>query len=172
LHELIAKGTFRKDLFYRLNIIAIDLPPLRERRGDVPILAREFVVKHSKRVSKKIEGVSDKALSILMNYNWPGNIRELENVIERAVILTKGPMILPEDFPDSLTARKGKGDLKEENHKLKEALKDPEKDLIMRALDAMDWNRNEAAKTLGINRTTLYKKMLRYGLLKQRKSKT
>ncbi len=161
LHELIAKGTFRKDLFYRLNIIAIDMPPLRERRGDIPLLAQEFVVKHSKRVSKKTEGISDKALSILMNYNWPGNIRELENVIERAVILTKGPVILPGDFPDSLTERKGKGESREENHKLKEALKDPEKDLIMRALDAVDWNRNEAAKALGINRTTLYKKMLR-----------
>jgi two-component system response regulator AtoC len=171
LHQLIAKGTFRKDLFYRLNIISIELPPLRDRKGDIPLLAKEFVAKHSKRVSKKIDGISDKALSILINYNWPGNIRELENVIERAVVLTKGPVILPEDFPESLTAHKGKGESKEENHRLKEALKDPEKDLITRALDSVDWNRNDAAQALGINRTTLYKKMLRYGLLKQKKVK-
>jgi DNA-binding NtrC family response regulator len=169
LHQLIAKGTFRNDLFYRLNIISIDLPTLRERKIDIPLLAKEFVIKHSKRVSKKIDGISEKAQSILMAYNWPGNIRELENVIERAVILTKGPMIVPEDFPESLFAHRGKGELKEENHKLKEALKDPEKDLITRALDSVEWNRNEAAQVLGINRTTLYKKMLRYGLLKQKK---
>jgi two-component system, NtrC family, response regulator HydG len=171
LQELIAKGTFRNDLFYRLNIISIELPPLRERKVDIPLLAREFVVKHSKRVSKKVDGISDKALSILMSYNWPGNIRELENVIERAVILAKGPVILPEDFPESLLERKGNGNTLEESQKLKEALKDPEKDLIVRALDSVEWNRNEAAQALGINRTTLYKKMLRYGLLKQKKVK-
>jgi len=169
LHDLIAKSKFREDLFYRLNIIAIEIPPLRNRKVDIPLLAQEFVAKHSKRVSKKVDGVSDKAMSILMNYNWPGNIRELENVIERAVILTKGPIILPEDFPEILTAHKGNSDLKEDSQKLKDALKDPEKDLISKALDSVEWNRNEAAKVLGINRTTLYKKMLRYGLLKQKK---
>ncbi len=169
LHDLIAQGKFREDLFYRLNIIAIEIPPLRERKVDIPLLAQEFVVKHSKRVSKKVDGISDKAFSILMNYNWPGNIRELENVIERAIILTKGPVILPEDFPEILTARKDKSGLKEDSRKLKDALKDPEKDLISKALDSVEWNRNEAAKVLGINRTTLYKKMLRYGLLKQKK---
>jgi DNA-binding NtrC family response regulator len=169
LHALIANGKFRNDLFYRLNIIAIELPPLRDRKVDIPLLAKEFVIKHSKRVSKKVDGISDKAQSILMNYNWPGNIRELENVIERAIILTKGPMIVPDDFPENLTRGKNKGELKEENQRLKEALKDPEKDLITRALDSVEWNRNEAAEILGINRTTLYKKMLRYGLLKQKK---
>ena len=121
-------------------------------------------------MSKKIEGISDKAMAILMNYNWPGNIRELENVIERAVILAKGPDILPHDFPDSLISHKVRAGSAEESQKLKDALKDPEKDLISKALDSVEWNRNEAAKVLGINRTTLYKKMLRYGLLKQRKT--
>lgn len=170
LQDLIAQGKFRKDLFYRLNIILIEIPPLRERKIDVPLLAKEFLIRHSKRVSKKIEGISEKAMAILSNYNWPGNIRELENVIERAIILAKGPVIQPEDFPDSLIKRKGFGDLKEDNQKLKDALKDPEKDLIMKALDSVEWNRNEAANVLGINRTTLYKKMLRYGLLKQKKA--
>jgi len=173
LYDLIAEGKFRKDLYYRLNIIAIEIPPLRDRKVDIPLLAQEFVVKHSKRVSKKVEGISDKALSILMHYNWPGNIRELENVIERAIILTKGQTIIPEDFPEVLTtSRKGNGESKEDSQKLKEALKDPEKDLISKALDTVNWNRNEAAQVLGINRTTLYKKMLRYGLLKQKKRKS
>ena len=171
LHELIAQGKFRQDLFYRLNIIAIEIPQLRERKIDVPLLAKEFIAKHAKRVSKKIEGISDKALSILMSYNWPGNIRELENVIERAIILTRTTTIVPEDFPDSLLSHKIRDNLKEEGHKLKDALKDPEKELISKALDSVEWNRNEAAKTLGINRTTLYKKMLRYGLLKQKKTR-
>jgi two-component system, NtrC family, response regulator HydG len=170
LQDLIAKGKFRQDLFYRLNIIAIEIPPLRDRKVDIPLLVNEFIAKHAKRISKKIDGISDKALAILMNYNWPGNIRELENVIERAVILTRGPVIMPEDFPESLLSHsRSRGDSIEEGHKLKDALKDPEKDLISKALDSVEWNRNEAAKVLGINRTTLYKKMLRYGLLKQRR---
>jgi DNA-binding NtrC family response regulator len=171
LQELIAPGKFRQDLFYRLNIIAIEIPPLRDRKIDIPLLAKEFITKHAKRVSKKIEGISDKALAILMNYNWPGNIRELENVIERAIILTHTTMIVPEDFPESLISHKDRDNLSVEGQKLKDALKDPEKELISKALDSVEWNRNEAAKTLGINRTTLYKKMLRYGLLKQRKAR-
>ena len=170
LQELIKQNKFRQDLYYRLNIIAIEIPPLKERKVDIPLLTREFIAKHSKRVSKKIDGISDKALAILMNYNWPGNIRELENVIERAVILTHGTTITPEDFPDALTSRKGRTPFAEDNQKLKDALKNPEKDLIVQALNAVEWNRNEAAKTLGINRTTLYKKMLRYGLLKSKKA--
>ncbi len=169
LQELIIKGKFREDLFYRLHIIPIEIPPLRERKVDIPLLIQEFIIKHARRVSKNIEGISEKALAILINYNWPGNIRELENVIERAIILSKGPLILPDDLPETLTARRNKGSMEEDNQKLKEALKNPEKDLILKALDSMSWNRNEAAKTLGINRTTLYKKMLRYGLLKHKK---
>ncbi len=103
-----------------------------------------------------------------MNYNWPGNIRELENVIERAIILTKGPTITPDDFPESLNKNNelsgGSSDLS-----LKDALRSPEKGLIVKALDSVGWNRNEAAKVLGINRTTLYKKMHRFGLLKNEK---
>ncbi|MDD4940343.1 MAG: sigma-54 dependent transcriptional regulator [Candidatus Omnitrophica bacterium] len=167
LQVLIDEGKFRNDLYYRLNIIQIVIPPLRERKGDIPLLVNDFIVKHAKRVSKKIDGITNKALSILINHNWPGNIRELENVIERAIILTKGPMITPEDFPDTLIVN-GRDD-PDEARRLKDALKDPEKDIIIKALDLVDWNRNEAAKNLGINRTTLYKKMLKYGLLKQRR---
>jgi len=167
LEALIAEGKFRKDLYYRLNIIQIAIPPLHERKGDIPLLVNDFIIKHAKRVSKKIDGITNKALSILINHNWPGNIRELENVIERAIILTRGPMITPEDFPETLIANH-REEL-DESRNLKDALKSPEKDIIIKALDMVDWNRNEAAKNLGINRTTLYKKMLKYGLLKQRK---
>jgi len=168
LETLIAEGKFRKDLYYRLNIIQISIPPLRDRLGDIPLLVENFIVKHSKRVNKKIDGISGPALVILAKHNWPGNIRELENVIERAVVLCKGSLIVPEDFPESLSA--GRPSEMDDKRNLKDALKNPEKDIIIKALEAVDWNRNEAAKNLGINRTTLYKKMLKYGLLKRRKS--
>ncbi len=170
LEELIRQGKFRKDLYYRLNIISIEVPPLRERKTDIPLLIDNFISKHTKHTSKKISGLSKEALSILMNYNWPGNVRELENVIERAIILCKGPIITPEDFPESLhdleveVIALGVDD--NQNLRLKDALRAPEKDLILKALDSAEWNRNEAAKILGINRTTLYKKMFVYGLLK------
>jgi DNA-binding NtrC family response regulator len=172
LQELIARDKFREDLYYRLNIISIEVSPLRDRKGDIKILVDDFIKKHSKHMSKKIEGLSDEAFSILMDYNWPGNIRELENVIERAIILTKGSIITPEDLPEFLS------DLKEEkealsvssNHlKLKDALRSPEKNLIVKVLESVNWRRNEAAMILGINRTTLYKKMHSLGLLKNNK---
>ena len=170
LEELIVKGKFRKDLYYRLNIICIDLPPLRERKEDIPMLAEHFIKKHSKHVSKKIEGLSKEALAVLMGYHWPGNVRELENVIERSIILAKGTTITPADFPESLTNPKQK-EYSEENGdgqlKLKDALKSPEKDLILKALESVKWKRTEAAKALGVNRTTLYKKLQKFGLLKE-----
>jgi DNA-binding NtrC family response regulator len=171
LEDLITQGKFRKDLYYRLNIISIEIPPLRERKGDIPLLIEDFISKHTKHTSRKIEKVSDETIAILMNYSWPGNIRELENVIERAVILSKGPVINPEDLPASLISNYPQGAVVHTNNlKLKDALKDPEKDLILRSLKSVNWNRNETAKVLGINRTTLYKKMLKYGLFKQNKS--
>lgn len=168
LQELITQGKFRKDLYYRLNIISIEIPPLRERKEDIPLLVEDFIQKCSKQTSKKIQEVLDEALSLLINYNWPGNVRELENVIERAVILSKGPIITPEDFPEFLShpIEKEPTSLKENNLKLKEALRVPEKDLISRTLASVNWSRNEAAKILGINRTTLYKKMQKFGLLR------
>jgi len=168
LEKLITQGKFRKDLYYRLNIIAIEVPPLRERKVDIPLLVQDFISKHSQHISKRIEGMSDEAMAILMDYNWPGNIRELENVIERAIILSTGPIITPEDFPDFLNSFEEQEALVTENHnfKLKEALQSPEKELIVRALDTVGWNRNAAALALGINRTTLYKKMHKFSLLK------
>lgn len=172
LQELISQNKFRKDLYYRLNIICIEVPPLRERKEDIPLLIEDFICKHSKHTSKKITGIQETTLATLMAYNWPGNIRELENVIERAIILSKGLVISPEDLPEFL--RNIEQEMKEEvlnlnNLKLKDALRNPEKDLIIKALNSVGWNRSEAAKTLGINRTTLYKKMNLFGLLKNNK---
>ena len=168
LQELIVQGRFRQDLYYRLNIICIELPPLRGRKEDIPLLVKDFIIKHLQHTKKKISGVSEAALSMLMSYDWPGNIRELENVIERAIILSKGPVIIPEDFPDSLHQQKTTEVPGHENNNLnlKDALKSPERDLILQALETANWNRNKAAAILGINRTTLYKKMQAYNLLK------
>jgi len=170
LQELIEQGKFRKDLFYRLNIISIEAPRLRERKEDIPLLIEDFIKKHTKHLSKKVDSIAQEALAILMNHDWPGNIRELENVIERAIILTKGPQICPEDLPEFLSSpQASETAAADANHlKLKDALKSPEKELIVKALEVTAWNRNDTAKTLGINRTTLYKKMQKYGLLKSR----
>jgi DNA-binding NtrC family response regulator len=169
LASLIAQGKFRTDLFYRLNIILIELPPLRERKEDIPLLIDDFIKKHSKHTSKKIEYVAESAMAILMHYNWPGNIRELENVIERAIILTKEPVIQTHDLPDIFQKNKKRDASLADNSqvKLKDALRSPEKELILKALEATKWNRKETAKHLGINRTTLYKKMHAYGLIKK-----
>ncbi len=170
LQELIVQGKFRKDLFYRLNIISLEIPPLRKRKEDIPILVEHFIKKHAKHLSKKVENISAEALSILVNYSWPGNVRELENVIERAAILSKSSIITPDDFPEflsSLSAREQRA--AEPRLKLKHALQSPEKELIIKALERTDWNRSEAAQVLGINRTTLYKKMSKFGLLKNKR---
>jgi len=166
LQELIRQGKFRTDLYYRLNIISIEVPPLRERKDDIPLLVSEFIKTHSKHTSRKIEGVSKDALALLMSYDWPGNIRELENVIERAIILTKGNLINACDFPDFLINLRLESAPDNASQRLKDALTYPEKELILNALKAVEWNRNEAAGKLGINRTTLYKKMRKFGLLK------
>lgn len=167
LQDLISQNKFRKDLYYRLNIISIEIPPLRQRKEDIPLLITDFIGRHTKHLSKKIDGISESALSILANHSWPGNIRELENIIERAIILCKGPIIEPEDLPEFLQHAKNKEDASREGGlKLKDALQSPEKDIIIETLESVSWNRNDAAQKLGINRTTLYKKMLKFGLLK------
>jgi DNA-binding NtrC family response regulator len=174
LQELITQGKFRKDLFYRLNIVFIEVPPLRDRKEDIPLLVDDFIRKHAQHLNKKIEGLSGETLSILMDYHWPGNIRELENVIERAIILTKNTTICPEDLPESLTAQPQQRlqvhAADAQNVKLKDALRNPEKDFILQVLDSVNWNRNDASIKLGINRTTLYKKMRQYGLLRKNKN--
>ncbi|MFH0940427.1 MAG: sigma-54 dependent transcriptional regulator [Candidatus Omnitrophota bacterium] len=166
LEECIRTGKFRNDLYYRLNIISIDIPPLRERREDIPLLVENFIEKHTGRLNKKLSGITDDALQKLMSHQWPGNVRELENVIERACVLTKGPLIRVEDLPDSVSAKTVdcSGVNGAANGNLKDALRDPEKKIILDALEKSRWNKKEAAALLGINRTTLYKKLSYYGI--------
>ncbi|MEK7849725.1 MAG: sigma-54 dependent transcriptional regulator [Candidatus Omnitrophota bacterium] len=172
LEECIRTGKFRNDLYYRLNIISVDIPPLRERREDIPLLVETFIEKHTGQLNKKLSGIADDALQKLMGYQWPGNVRELENVIERACVLTKGPLIRVEDLPDSVFKSNTKsaetidasGVNGSANGNLKDALRDPEKKIILDALEKSRWNKKEAAALLGINRTTLYKKLSYYGI--------
>ncbi|MFH1678452.1 MAG: sigma-54 dependent transcriptional regulator [Candidatus Omnitrophota bacterium] len=172
LKEAIKKGAFREDLYYRLNVICIHIPPLRERKDDIPLLVRHFLTLSNQRSNKRIIDISQEALDTLIAYDWPGNIRELENVIERAVILTQGEVIAKVDLPDHL--QEGEYDQSKTgtfpgetkgNKLLKEALENPEREIIRGTLEKADWNRKKAAERLGINRTTLYNKMKKYGLL-------
>lgn len=173
LNEAIKKGKFREDLYYRLNVISIHIPPLRERRDDIPLLAEYFLEKKKEvNNSKKITGISKEAMQALSEYHWPGNIRELENIIERSVILAKGDTIGIQDLPEFLhkTALPSGADMlaSPNANSLREALKSPERQAIRNALEQVGWNRKEAAAMLGINRTTLYNKMKSYDLLKGR----
>ncbi len=177
LADLVKQGTFREDLYYRINVIAMRLPALRERPGDLPLLIEEFIARSSRGMGKTISGVSDAAMEVLRRYPWPGNIRELENVIERAVILAKHAKLDVDDLPDEMRFRSDAPamavDDREEETKaarpdeaaaLKDALKLPERDIILKVLAEVRWNRSEAAKRLGIHRSTLYHKIRQLGI--------
>jgi DNA-binding NtrC family response regulator len=162
LNEEVRQGRFREDLYYRINVVTIDLPPLCERVGDVRLLAKHFLQVYCAQHNKEKLGITTEAMGYLERYSWPGNVRELENTIERAVLLSKDKFIGPFDLPNSI-----KQDRRQKAYNpmsLKEALAKPEKNLIHQALEANYWNRQETAKALRINRTTLYKKMKQYGL--------
>jgi len=164
LHEEVKQGRFREDLYYRINVVTIDLPPLCERVGDVRLLADHFLRLYSAHHNKEKLGFTDDAMEFLGRYSWPGNIRELENVIERAALLSKNKFIGAEDLPDSIKKPQNQRQKTFKPVSLKEALAEPEKNIIRQALQTNQWNRQETAKALGINRTTLFKKMKRYGL--------
>jgi DNA-binding NtrC family response regulator len=163
LAEEVKHDRFREDLYYRINIVTIELPTLRERVGDIPLLARHFLRVYAALHNKEKLDFTEEAMQYLERYPWPGNIRELENVIERAVLLSKDKFIGITDLPETIEQEQGQP----EDYKLvslKQVRIEPEKKLILQALEANNWNRKETAKTLQINRTTLYKKMKRYGL--------
>ena len=160
----VAEGRFRQDLFYRINVINIELPALRDRISDIPLLADHFLAEVRQDSGKTVHGFTDQAVAALQRYPWPGNVRELQNVIERAVLLGKSDMIAIEDLPPQLAAA---GPVSIEpigTRTLKQALEGPERQIIREVLEAHNWNRHETAEALGINRTTLYKKMKRLGL--------
>ncbi len=175
LAELVKQNKFREDLFYRLNVIAIRLPPLRERSSDLPLLINHFVNRSATAMGKNISGISDQAMQVLLRYAWPGNVRQLENVIERAVILARQAQIGVNDLPDELTAPTNMpaievaastppGPIPATGGGLKDALKLPERDLILKVLAEVRWNRSAAAQRLGIHRSTLYHKIRQLGI--------
>lgn len=162
LEEAIRRGKFREDLFYRLNVVSITLPPLRERPEDIPLLAYHFLKKYARQVQREILGIDPEALDLLLGYPWPGNVRELENAIERAIVLGQNPRILAADLPPSVTAEKIgllKRALKEEV-----TLAELEREYIDQVLKKTKGHRSLAAKILGIDRRTLYRKGKKYDL--------
>jgi DNA-binding NtrC family response regulator len=160
--RLVQEGHFRQDLYYRLNVIRIDLPPLRERTEDIPILVDHFIQKFARQAHRPLEGIEPEALDALFNYRWPGNVRELEHTIERAVHLGKEIRIGLQDFPPSLVARSDNVLPLAEAIGKSYTLKDLEKEYIMRVMETVHGNKTEAAKTLGVDRTTLYRKLEEY----------
>jgi two-component system response regulator AtoC len=157
LKELVKNGDFREDLYYRLNVINITIPPLRERTDDIPELAEHFLSKYGKKIGKRIDGFKPGAMEILNSYPWPGNARELENVVERAVILCDDSMIGPEDL--SITAPPTEIELS-----ANPSLEEIEKDYILRVLKEVGRNQSRASQILGIDRKTLYLKLKKYGI--------
>lgn len=174
LTEAVAAGRFRQDLFYRINVINLELPPLRRRVADIPRLAQFFLEKTRIECHRDVRGFRPETLALLQNYAWPGNVRELQNVVERVVLLGSSPWILPQDLPLHLREDFEEPEASLEldftgqigtKNSLKNSLNVPERQIILNALEANQWNRNQTAESLGINRTTLYKKMKKFQLI-------
>lgn len=171
LEQLVAAGAFRQDLYYRINVVRIELPPLRDRRADIPLLAARFLEEHARQLGRQLVGFSDEALAMLTRYSFPGNVRELQNIIERATVLARGQRIEVDDLPPQVRSHEptpqqtpGLAAGTWVPMTLEEALREPERQIIRRALEANGWNRGKTADQLGINRTTLYKKMRQLGM--------
>ncbi len=163
LEEAIKTGEFREDLYYRISVFPIKLPPLRERKEDIPLLAAHFLDKYAKQENKELEGIAPDALELLMAYNWPGNVRELENCIERAVVLASTREITPKDLPNSVRAI-GEKKIYESDNTLSSWIEKLEEDALRNALLENGGNISQTAKKLGIGRATIYRKAKKYGL--------
>jgi len=166
LQTLVREGKFREDLFYRLNVITVDLPPLRSRSEDVPLLVGHFLEKFSRENGKSVSHISPEALRPLMDYGWPGNVRELENVIERAVVLCNGPVVGIELIPDHIVGRGSEGKMFEHrpDASLFEIVEDCERRLIVNMLEKCNWNQTEAAERFHIPLSTLNQKIKRLNI--------
>jgi two-component system, NtrC family, response regulator AtoC len=160
LKELVKNQSFREDLYYRLNVVTITLPPLRSRRDDIPLLVHNFLSKYSKAFGKEIKGVSSEALEILSQYPFPGNVRELENIIERAVALSDDNTISSQDLPSDLQALC----MSSFDDQTWPSLEEKEKQYIQQVLIKTHFRKNLAAQILKLPRTTLWRKMKRHGL--------
>ncbi|MBI5203379.1 MAG: sigma-54-dependent Fis family transcriptional regulator [Nitrospirae bacterium] len=164
IENRLKNGKFREDLYWRLNVIEIKIPPLRERKDDIEMLATHFMNTYTEEHKKDIKGIDKQALSLLIEYPWPGNVRDLRNVIERSVVLTGGNYITPKDLPDKI---KNTGTEKEPSgasSSLKTYLGDYEKNLLMKIYNAHNKDKEETAKALGIDLATLYRKFKKYGI--------
>lgn len=171
LEDEVREGRFREDLFYRLNVIPIEAPALRERSSDIVPLVSHFIHKFNQSKNRRISGVSSEAMGCLLRYPWPGNVRELENIIERMVILAAEKEIAVSDLPDKIVQAKGLtresvDEIPAQGFSLSLAVADYEKKLIVQALNQTGWVKNQASLLLGVNRTTLIEKLKRYDLVK------
>jgi two-component system response regulator HydG len=168
LFQEVKKGNFREDLYYRLNVVTLKVPPLRERREDIPLLAQHFLNTFSEKNHKQIKGITPQAMDRLLKYAWPGNVRELMNAVERAVVLSRSDYLYEEDLPLSTRENERSED---ESVLLKGGvsanlpLEDVEKATILRTLESSMGNKSEAARRLGITRKTLHKKLKKYGMM-------
>ena len=167
LPEEVKNGNFREDLFYRLYVIPIGLPALRDRRSDIPYLASYFMQMSNQKNNRKINGISDGAMQVMLNYSWPGNVRELRNVLERLVVLIGSGKISANDLPKELNAANGYAspqaiEISDDGICLNHAVTEFEKDLILQSLEKTKWVKNKAAKLLQLNRTTLVEKIKRH----------
>ena len=159
LTKAIKDGTFREDLFYRLNVVLIQMPPLRERKSDIPLLVQHFLEKYNARLRKDIHGISPDALDLLVRHDWPGNVRELENTMERLVVLSPGPYLEPADLVFAGTILTPAAEAA-----VGTSLKDLERDHIIHTLQRFDGHKSETARALGIDRKTLREKLKRYNI--------
>jgi DNA-binding NtrC family response regulator len=166
LNREVEAGRFRKDLFYRLNVVSLRLPPLAERRDDIPLLAHHFLARYAKAQEKGIEGISDEAMETLVHYEYPGNIRELENLMERAVALCNGPAILPKHLPQELAKVCFRVYRTPGSSRLP-TLEENESEYVRWVLKEVDGNKTRAAEVLGIDRVSLWRKLKRWGLAEE-----
>jgi transcriptional regulator with PAS, ATPase and Fis domain len=163
LDEKVQEGSFRGDLFYRISVFPIKLPPLRERKEDIPHLAAHFIDRYNRREKKSIRGIENEALKVLMAYHWPGNVRELENAIERAVVLCTVAKIRKEDLPPHLIPF-GESRMEYSGESLPEWIEQLEVEVLRKTLLEYEGNVTQAAKKLGIGRATIYRKAKKYNL--------
>jgi len=160
IEKEVEKGNFREDLYYRLNVIRIQIPPLRRRKEDIPLLASHFIKTQAKKEKKEIKGITDGALKKLLKYDFPGNVRELENIIKRAIVFSRSDYLTEEDIPVSVDKKvKYSGELKD-------AVEGVEKEMITKALNKYDWNQSKAAEELGVSERAIRYKIGKYGIKK------
>lgn len=164
LEVRVKEGTFREDLFYRINVVTMDIPPLRERREDIPVLLDHFLKRFTRENSKDIEEMSREARDLLIKYDYPGNVRELENIIERAVVVSRGPVISVQDLPFQREECGGGEDEKAQEGSLHRALEAVECSMIQDALEKAGFNQSQAARLLGLSERMLRYKLKKYGL--------